>query len=134
MKINNRFKSAFTSSISNKRSFCEATLKILDKNFDSLERSRIPLPKREGLILYRDCLKLCRKFYWNNDDGQQWAIILKKALRKDFENGREITDTVEAGKKLIQGRQAIIQLEEKLAKVSFDISKFLADTRTDVRK
>lgn len=105
------------------------TLDIIDSSFHKLERLNIPIPKRESLLIYRDALKICKKFYWNNGEGKQWSEILLKAVRKDFENNRFIDDTVEAGKKQVQARQALIELENKLAKVSFDIKNFIEDTK-----
>lgn len=109
------------------------TLDILEKSFDKLKRSNIRPPERSTLLIYRDCVKLCKKFYWNNDKGKPWSTILLQTVRKDFEANRDIDDSVEIGKKQVQARQGLIELENKLAKVSFDINKFLHDTRTQKR-
>ena len=105
-------------------------LDILEKSFEKLKRSNIRPPERSTLLIYRDCVKLCKKFYWNNDKGKPWSTILLRTVRKDFESNRDIDDSVEIGKKQVQARQGLIDLENKLAKVSFDINKFLHDTRT----
>lgn len=118
--------------IINQNKYNKSTLNnVLERNFDDLNKINVPIPKIESIILYRNCLKICKKFYWYNDNGKQWSEILKLSIRKDFENNRKIDDSVEAGKKQIQGRQALIEIDNKLAKVNFDISKFLTATKND---
>lgn len=124
MKIISSIKKSFSNKLT-------SNLEVFEKEFHKLERSNIPISSRESLLIYRDCLKLTKKFYWYNDNGQKWSEILKKSVRKDFENNKNINDTVESGKKQVQARQAILELEYKLVNVEFDIKKFLSNTRTD---
>lgn len=106
-------------------------LRIFDKNFDNLKRANIMPASRDTLRIYRDCVKLCKKFYWNDDRGKRWSDTLLKTVRRDFERNRDMDDSIEIGKMQVQARQALIELENKLAKVSFDIGKFLHDTRNN---
>ena len=137
-KLNKTTSSNYNRSFYNKYISCtnysddvKNVLEIFDKNFDKLKRSNIMPNNKDTLLIYRDCLKVCKKFYWNNDKGKKWGDVLLKAVRKDFENNRDLNDSVEIGRKQVQARQALIELENKLAKVSFDINKFLTETRTN---
>lgn len=106
------------------------SLDILEKSFDKLKRSNIKPRNNDTLLIYRDCVKLCKKFYWNNENnGRQWSEILLKSVRKDFENHKDLGDSVEIGKLQVQARQGIIELQNKLANVSIDINKFISNTR-----
>ena len=55
--------------------------------------------------------------------------ILLKSARKEFEEARDLTDSVEIGKKLVLGRQAIIEVEEKINKVYVEINSFAQKTK-----
>ncbi len=52
-----------------------------------------------------------------------------KCARKEFEDHRELTDSVEIGKKLVLGRQAIIEIEERINKVYHEINSFAQKTK-----
>lgn len=106
------------------------SIDVLEKSFDKLKRSNIKPRNIDTLLIYRDCVKLCKKFYWNNENnGRQWSEILLKSVRKDFENNKNLEDSVEIGKLQVQARQGIIDLQNKLANVSIDINKFITNTR-----
>ncbi len=104
-------------------------LDFLDKKYEDMQRINKPLPKKESLILYRDTIKLCKKFFWRRDDGKEWSEVLLKTARKEFEEYRNLLDTVEVGRKLIAGRQALIEMDDKILKVKFDMNKFLEETK-----
>lgn len=110
-----------------KKNFC---LDFLGKRFEDLPRINKLPPKRESLLLYRDCIKMCRKFYWKNTDGREWSEILLKTARKEFEEYRNLLDSVEVGRKVVLGRQALIQIEEKINKVQMDMYSFIDKTKT----
>ncbi len=57
-----------------KKHFCEKSspLSFLDKRVEDMKRNYKLPPKRESLLLYRDTIKICNKFYWNNANGMQW--------------------------------------------------------------
>ena len=38
-------------------------------------------PNREALQLYRDILRTCRGFYWNDVDGTNWYVHYPPAAR-----------------------------------------------------
>jgi len=72
----------------------KSNLGFLSKSIDSLTRDPLhaPLPSREILTLYRDVLKMTRRFTWANEDGQSWREILAKTARIEFEHIRNETD------------------------------------------
>lgn len=49
----------------------KSNLQFLNKSVESLARDSTmgPLPTREILNLYRDVLKMTRRFTWTNEDG-----------------------------------------------------------------
>jgi hypothetical protein len=55
--------------------------------------------------------------------------ILLRSARKEFEENRDLIDSVEIGKKLVLGRQAIIEVEEKINKVYHEINSFSQKTK-----
>ena len=63
-----------------RKSFCDSKspLSIFDKKFEDMKRNYKKPPKRESLILYRDVVKACKKFFWKNKDGREWYFILLK--------------------------------------------------------
>jgi hypothetical protein len=107
----------------------EETLKFMNKKYEDMERLNKPLPKKESLLLYRDALKLCNKFYWRHDNGMEWRDILLKSARKEFEENRNMKDSAEVGRKLVLGRQALIEMDEKILKVKHDMNKFIQETK-----
>ncbi len=52
-----------------------------------------------------------------------------KSARKEFEEYKELNDSVEIGKKLVLGRQCIIDIEEKINGVYQEINKFAEKTK-----
>lgn len=116
----------------NKKFFSdEDPLKFLNGKFEDMKRDfRLP-PKKESLILYRDVVKISKKFFWNNNNGQQWSEILLKSARKEFEANRNLFDSAELGRRLVIGRQAILELEEKVLKVKHDINNFIQETKNE---
>lgn len=113
------------------KNFCEnkAGFDFLNKKFEDMNKSNRPLPKRESLLLYRDSIKLSRKFFWRNNDGREWSEILLKSTRKEFEENRNMVDTSEVGRRLVLGRQAILELDDKILKVKHDMNKFIEETK-----
>ncbi len=120
----------------NKKTFCDdgrAAYDFLDKKFEDMKKINRPLPKRESLLLYRDSIKICKKFFWRNNDGREWSEILLKTCRKEFEENRNLNDTAEVGRRLVLGRQSLIDLDDKILKVQHDMNKFFEETRTNQR-
>ncbi len=50
----------------------KSVLSIFDGKFEDLKRSNKKPPKRESILLYRDVIKTCRKFFWRNNHGKEW--------------------------------------------------------------
>jgi hypothetical protein len=114
-----------------KKKFCDnkAAFEFLDKKYEDMSKNFRPLPKKESLLLYRDSIKLSRKFFWRNNDGREWSEILLKSARKEFEENRNLLDTAEVGRKLVLGRQALMELDDKVLKVKHDMNKFFEETK-----
>ena len=60
----------------------------------------------EALQLYRDILRLARRFHWCNEKGEPWSVVLRLNARKEFEQSRSETDPLLIAKMLAVGRQA----------------------------
>ncbi len=110
-----------------KRNFSD--FNFLDKKFEDMKRNFKPLPKRESLLLYRDSVKLSKKFFWRSNNGKEWSEILLKSARKEFEENRNLHDTAEVGRRLVLGRQALLDLDDKILKVKHDMNKFFEETK-----
>jgi hypothetical protein len=120
----------------NCKSFCDdnrPAWEFMDKKFEDMKKNLKPLPKRESLLLYRDSVKICRKFFWRNNDGREWAEILIKSARKEFEENRNLSDTAEVGRRLVLGRQSILELDDKILKVQHNMNKFFEETKNQQR-
>ena len=72
-------------------------------------------PNIEALRLYRDILRRSRSFYWPNDKGEPWNKVLQESARKEFEQARYETDPLIVARLLVVGRDALMQLEDKVA-------------------
>lgn len=104
-------------------------LSFLDKKFEDMKRLNKPLPKRESLLLYRESVKISKKFFWRNNNGREWSEILLKSARKEFEENRYLEDTAEVGRRLVLGRQALLELDDKILKIKHDMNKFFEETK-----
>ena len=102
---------------------------FLEHKFEDLNRTFKPPPKKETLILYKDVIKLCRKFFWNNNNGKQWADILQKTARKEIENNKLMIDSAEIGKTLVVARESLIEIEKKIFQVHLEMNKFIEETK-----
>ena len=72
-------------------------------------------PNIEALRLYRDILRRSRSFYWPNDKGEPWNKVLQESARKEFEQARHETDPLIVARLLVVGRDALMQLEDKVS-------------------
>ena len=59
-------------------------------------------------------IKFCKLFYWNNEKGIPWRVILIQNARKEFEASKEEKDPVILGKMLIRSHEALQELSMKL--------------------
>lgn len=117
------------------KTFCDhPSLKFLEGKFEDLKRTHKLPPKRESLILYREALKMCRKFFWRSKDGKEWSEILQKSARMEFENNKNLLDSAEVGKLLVVGKQSLIELEEKILNVHNEMNKHFQNSRNDGSK
>jgi hypothetical protein len=90
-----------------------------------------PLPTREILNLYRDVLKMTRRFTWTNEDGQPWRDILQRTARSEFEMIRTETDQVKISKFVITWRDAVFRIHEKVNGAQMKMMEHVDASRTD---
>ena len=111
----------------------KSNLGFLSKSVDSLTRDHLhaPLPSREILILYRDVLKMTRRFTWANEDGQSWRDILARTARSEFEQIRHETDQVKISKFVITWRDAVFRIHEKVNGAQMKMMEHVDASRTD---
>lgn len=67
----------------------------------------------ESIRLYRDILRVSKKFFWKNEKGEVWADILKKNARKEFEEARNERDPLIIVRLLFVGRDCLDQSKLK---------------------
>ncbi|KAF0852232.1 mitochondrial Complex1_LYR family protein [Andalucia godoyi] len=68
----------------------------------SLSRQR-----REVLCLYRDILRVARRFSWNSESGHPWSVILQQSARKEFESAKQEKDPEVIARLLVVGRDCL---------------------------
>eukprot|EP01138_Halocafeteria_seosinensis_P015410 gb/GECG01015727.1/.p1 GENE.gb/GECG01015727.1/~~gb/GECG01015727.1/.p1 ORF type:complete len:139 (+),score=18.34 gb/GECG01015727.1/:1-417(+) len=87
--------------------------------------------KREVLQLYRDILRACRRFHWQDHNGELWGHVLARNARHEFEQARYENDPEVIAQLLVGGRQALIKIEEKVTGAEYGMFEKFASTRTD---
>lgn len=92
----------------------ENPLKFLDKKVEDMKRNNRLPPKKEALILYRHCVKASKRFFWKRMDGKDWSDIIIKSARSEFEINRDLLDSLEVGRKIVLGNDALMQIDEKV--------------------
>mmetsp|Transcript_15792 Transcript_15792/g.25791 ORF Transcript_15792/g.25791 Transcript_15792/m.25791 type:complete len:97 (-) Transcript_15792:680-970(-) len=91
---------------------------------------RSKAPNREAIRLYREILKTANCFYWPNDDGEQWSVVLKRSARKEFEEARHETDPLIVARLLVVGRECLYNTQEKFNVMEDAIKDRISKTRT----
>ncbi|GBG25650.1 WD repeat-containing protein pop2 [Hondaea fermentalgiana] len=82
-----------------------------------------------ALSLYRDCLRMARCFYWADDNGEPWSVVLKRSARKEFEEARNETDPIIIARMLVVGRQCVEDMKRKFNETEDAIRKRIDRTR-----
>jgi hypothetical protein len=113
------------------KKFCDKKhpFSFLDGKFEDMKRNYKRPPKKESLLLYREVVKISKRFYWRHKNGKEWSEILLNSARKEFEENRDLVDSAEIGKKIVIAKQALIEIEEKVNKTHFEMNKFFTETR-----
>mmetsp|Transcript_2710 Transcript_2710/g.4604 ORF Transcript_2710/g.4604 Transcript_2710/m.4604 type:complete len:140 (-) Transcript_2710:27-446(-) len=105
---------------------------FLKKQVDTMERSQHQISQnREVLAMYREVLKMTKRFTWNNEDGEPWKDILARAYRQEFEAMRQETDQVKVSKFLLTQRESIQRIHSKVNKATLEMMKHVDESRTD---
>jgi hypothetical protein len=71
----------------------------------------------------RDILRTAKHFYWCNDDGEQWSVILKESARKEFETARSERDPLIVARLLVVGQQALMEAQYKVDSLKGDMTR-----------
>lgn len=85
--------------------------------------------RAETLKLYRDILKSCRVFSWNNEKGIKWSNILKENARKEFEQSKYEKDPLIIAQLLFVGRDCLNKTNESLLKAKEKIESDIDKSR-----
>jgi len=80
---------------------------IFSKSVEDLVRSNRKPPNKEALRLYREVIKFCGEFDWENEKGELWRDTLRKSARQEFENSREEDDPVNLYKMMVTTKDAM---------------------------
>ena len=69
----------------------------------------------EAIRLYRDILRACRLFVWEEPGSRQpWGKVLAASARKEFEQARHERDPMIIHQLLVGGRDALTQTLERV--------------------
>lgn len=72
--------------------------------------------RREALALYRAVLRTARRFNFpSSADGPPWSRVLAASARADFEASRGVVDPAERMRLIVEGTDALMQLEAREA-------------------
>mmetsp|Transcript_14372 Transcript_14372/g.36396 ORF Transcript_14372/g.36396 Transcript_14372/m.36396 type:complete len:95 (+) Transcript_14372:113-397(+) len=88
-------------------------------------------PNREALRLYREVLRTAKCFYWPNDDGEQWSVVLRRNARKEFEAAREETDPLIIARLLVVGRDCLHEVQHRFNAMEDAIRERVNKTRNN---
>lgn len=88
--------------------------KLFNSSVNNLQRSNKKPPNPEILRLYREVMKFCGQFDWENSQGQIWKEVLRKSARKEFQESKEETDPVILYRMVVTTRDAMTQTKEML--------------------
>lgn len=72
--------------------------------------------RKEALQLYREIVRTAKFFSGQLDaNGQDYAYVLCVSARKEFEEARSLTSREEIYRKLVVGRDALHQVQDKVS-------------------
>ncbi|KAJ1444606.1 hypothetical protein M885DRAFT_552525 [Pelagophyceae sp. CCMP2097] len=83
----------------------------------------------EALALYREILRVVRRFHWCNDRGEPWNVLLKASAKKEFIEARYERDPLLVARMLVVGRQCIDDMTKKFDATSRDITDKVENSR-----
>ena len=87
------------------------------------------------LVAFVVCVVIVAKaFYWPNDQGEQWSVVLRRNARKEFEQGRYETDPIVVARMLVVGRDCLMELQHRFNAIEESIKNRVTKTRNDRNK
>lgn len=85
--------------------------------------------KREVLLLYREILKLAKSFYWANDKGEPWSVVLRESARKEFREARHEKDPLAIARMVYVGWHCLNDMRSKFNVMEEQIKKRIEVTK-----
>ena len=85
--------------------------------------------RSEALSLYRQILRSCRAFYWENEQGQPWSRVLRESARKEFEQCRHEQDPLEIARMIVVGHNCVAETEKRFCEMEEKMKEHIASTR-----
>lgn len=68
---------------------------------------------KESLRLYRDVLRACKYYTWEDEKGVPWSKVLKVNARREFEAARHERDPTIIAQMLVAGRDYLNKSQER---------------------
>jgi hypothetical protein len=87
--------------------------------------------RREALRLYRDLLKICKRFTWTNNDGILWSKVLKESVQTEFRQSKYEMEPEMILRMIFTGREALKRTEESLELKRLKLMGFQGETMED---
>lgn len=88
------------------------------QKFDASYKARLmneKFRKQEALKLYREVLRICKLFTWNDTTtGLPWADLIRTSAREELESSRQENDPEILARALVNARFALDDLIEKV--------------------
>jgi hypothetical protein len=69
-------------------------------------------------------------FYWPNDKGEQWSVVLRRNARKEFEEARHERDPLIVARLLVVGRDCLMNVQNRFNAMEQAIKDRVTRTRT----
>mmetsp|Transcript_7275 Transcript_7275/g.12689 ORF Transcript_7275/g.12689 Transcript_7275/m.12689 type:complete len:97 (-) Transcript_7275:118-408(-) len=70
-------------------------------------------------------------FYWPNDDGEQWSVVLKRNARKEFEEARYERDPLIIARLIVVGNDCVQEVQHRFNSMEEAIKERVSKTRND---
>ncbi len=95
------------------------------QKFDPSYKARLmneKFRKQEALKLYREVLRICRLFTWNDTTtGLPFSALIKTSAREELESSKQEKDPEILARALVNARFAVDDLIEKVFPIFFSM-------------
>ena len=79
--------------------------------------------------LYREILKVTKAFYWTNEKGIPWCVVLRESARKEFETHRHLSDRAEISRQIMMGHRCVEETKRRFNVMEDKIRERVTKTR-----